>query len=273
MDLAASTITHVEKVPASPTPRPAYLIQSADHALRLLRLVVERKALRVAEAASVLGVAPSTAHRLLGTLRHEGFVVQDRRGAAYVPGPTLNELAMTTLRGADIRLTARPIIERLAEELQETVSLLVLEMNKVRFIDSIEGPRSVRVTNRLGVVMPAHCTSGGKAMLALLPGDELVRRYPSSVLEVLSDRSIATSEALEHELVDVRRRGYGVNLQEGDSGIGGIGACIRDGAGGPLAAIAVACPTSRLHSMKAAGALAGPVLGAVAAVERFLGTA
>ncbi|HUZ19157.1 MAG TPA: IclR family transcriptional regulator [Acidimicrobiales bacterium] len=254
------------------TTEPAYLIRSADHVLKLLRLVAERGALRVAEAAAILGVAPSTAHRLLGTLRHEGFVVQDRRGAAYLPGPGLSELAMSTFRGIDIRLTARPVLERLVERLQETVSLLVLEDNRVRFIDSIEGPRSVRVTSRLGVVMPAHCTSGGKSMLAALSPEELTRRYPHHRLEVLSSHSISTWERLEADLTEVRIRRYGLNFEEGDAGIGGIGACVHDPSGGPLAAIAIACPISRFRNSKDASAIAPPLLEAVETIERFLRT-
>lgn len=259
-----------------PTPRngikPAYLIQSADHVLKLLRLVVDQRTLRVAEAAAILGVAPSTAHRLLGTLRHEGYVVQERPGTAYLPGPALNDLAMAAFRGVDLRLTARPALERLVADLQETTSLLVLEGNRVRFIDSVEGPRSVRVSSRLGVVLPAHCTSGGKAMLAALSGEELRRRYETTPLEIISERSIATRERLEAELDKVRSRGYGVNFQEGDAGIGGIGACIHDGAGGPLAALVIACPISRLHTLEEAAVLAPALREAVGTVERFLGT-
>ncbi len=252
--------------------RPAYLIQSADHVLRLLRMVVEQRALRVAEAAAVLGVAPSTAHRLLGTLRYQGFVVQERPGTAYLPGPALNDLAMATFRGVDLRLTARPVLERLVANLQETTSLLVLEGNRVRFIDSVEGTRSVGVSSRLGVVLPAHCTSGGKAMLASLSREELLRRYETKELETISERSISTWERLEAELAEVRGRGYGVNFQEGDAGIGGIGACIRDGAGMPLGAIAIACPISRLHTLKEAALVAPALREAVDTVERFLGT-
>jgi IclR family transcriptional regulator, acetate operon repressor len=48
---------------------------SVDNALRLLELIGDRQALRVAEAAELLGVARSTAHRLLTALRRRGFVM------------------------------------------------------------------------------------------------------------------------------------------------------------------------------------------------------
>src|SRR4051794_12188481 len=156
---------------------PGERASSVDNALRLLQLIGERKVIRVAEAAETLGVARSTAHRLLGALRRRGFVLQDKPNGAYRPGPVLNEIGLAAIGRIDIRLVARPVLEELSEQSQETVSLSLLEGGNVRFVDGVESPRSVRVGNRTGLVLPAHCTAAGKAILAALPRIELVRRY------------------------------------------------------------------------------------------------
>jgi IclR family transcriptional regulator, acetate operon repressor len=72
-----------------PAPPPAYLVDAADKALQLVLLLQGTEAVSVSEAAAHLGVARSTAHRLLTTLRHRGFAVQsdDRR---YRAGPALH---------------------------------------------------------------------------------------------------------------------------------------------------------------------------------------
>jgi DNA-binding IclR family transcriptional regulator len=85
--------------------------------------------------------------------------------------------------------------------------VIILEGTKVRFADSLEGQRhSVRVTTRAGRAMPAHCTSGGKVMLACLPEDELERRYPGRVLDRPSERCIPEWAELVKELNGIRRR-------------------------------------------------------------------
>src|SRR3954447_20018320 len=150
---------------------------SVDNALVLLQLIGDRQALRVAEAAELLGVARSTAHRLLGALRRRGFVLQDKPNGAYRPGPVLNEIGLAAIGRIDLRVVARPVLEELSEQTQETVSLSLLEGRNVRFVDGVESPRSVRVGNRTGLVLPAHCTAAGKAILAALPEIELIRRY------------------------------------------------------------------------------------------------
>jgi DNA-binding IclR family transcriptional regulator len=232
-----------------------YLLKSVDNALRLVRLLAEGQPVRLGEVAAYLGVAPSTAHRLLGSLRHRGFVVQDRRDL-YRPGPALREIAMAATAGADIRQVARPALERLRDTVRETVSLLVLEGTNVLFIDSIEGPQSVRVGSRLGMVFPARLTSAGKALLAALPEADVARLYPAG-------------SPIWQELDQVRRAGFGTNFEEREVGVSAIAACIRDPAGSPLAAVAVAAPASRLSSMAQGEALVRPLRGAVASIERL----
>src|SRR5918997_4538947 len=98
---------------------------SVDNALWLLQLVGEHRALRVAEAADLLGVARSTAHRLLTALRRRGFVTQDRPNGAYRPGPALYEIGLSAVSRIDIRLVARPVLEQIQDMTQETASLAV----------------------------------------------------------------------------------------------------------------------------------------------------
>lgn len=245
-------------------------LSSVDNALRLLQLIGERRVLRVAEAAEDLGVARSTAHRLLSALRVRGFVMQDKPNGVYRPGSALNEIGLAAIGRIDIRRVARPIIERLREETQETVSLLLLEGQNVRFMDCVESPRSVRVGSRTGLMMPAHCTAGGKAILAALPRTELLRRYPDGTLESRTESSIQTWEQLEAELATVREIGYAVNIEEGENGISAVGTAVRDLIGAPLAALAIAIPASRMPTAEGAAQFAPALDQAQATVTELL---
>lgn len=237
-------------------------MQSADNALQLLRALVERGSLRVTEAAELLGVVPSTAHRLLGTLCYRGFAVHERQGGTYLPGPAVSAITVFGNDPIGLRTRCRPVLERLRERTKESVSLLVLEGAEVHFVDSIEGPQSLRVASRLGMSLPAHCTSGGKALLALLGREELHERYPSSRLVGRSANSIRTRKLLETELAEVRVRGYATNFEEGDAGIGGVGVAVADAHGRPLVSLAVAAPISRLGTPRDAAVAVEPVKAA-----------
>lgn len=221
-------------------------MSSVDNALRLLQLIQQRRVLRVADAALELGVARSTAHRLLAALRCRGFVAQDKPNGVYRPGWLLSEMGFAAIGQLDIRQVARPVLEELREQTQETVSLLVLEGHNVRFVDCVESPRSVRVGSRTGLVLPAHCTSGGKAILATLPASELRRRYADGQIESRTEASIVTWQVLEKQLESIREAGYATNVGESEGGISAVGVALQDPIGAPLAAIALAIPTSRM---------------------------
>ncbi|HZV50647.1 MAG TPA: IclR family transcriptional regulator [Candidatus Dormibacteraeota bacterium] len=221
-------------------------LSSVGHAVRTLLLLRERQTVRVSEVAEALGVARSTAHRVLSTLCHYGFVVQARNRGAYRPGPQLVEVGLAALRGVDVRRVARPHLEALSAELRETVSLIIVQGDRSWFLDSVESMEPLRVTTRTGQAKPAHCTSGGKVLLAELGRESLRRLYPRERLPTVTARSIASRTELEAELEAVRERGYATNFEESEIGLSGVGVLIRDPEGRPLAAVAVAAPSSRL---------------------------
>ncbi|MEO3872865.1 IclR family transcriptional regulator [Nonomuraea sp. B12E4] len=220
-------------------------LSSVENALRILLLLSDRPSLRVADAATELGIARSTAHRLLTTLREYQFAAQDKANAAYRIGPVLTRIGLTANRRMDVRSAAGPALERLREQTGETISLSVLEGRDVRFVDCLEGTRSVRVGDRTGLVLPASSTAGGKAILAALPEEDLERRFPDDGLPTLTPSAPATREQLRAELVGVRRDRFALNSEESESGISAVAAAVCDPSGAPLGAIAIVVPASR----------------------------
>jgi DNA-binding IclR family transcriptional regulator len=249
---------------------PAGGLTSVDNALWLLQLVGERQALRVAEAADLLGVARSTAHRLLSALRRRGFVLQDRPNGAYRPGPALHAVGLAAISRIDIRRSARPVLEELQEETRETASLAVLEGTDIRFVDAVESTRSVRVGNRTGMVRLAHTSAVGKAILAELPPAELRRRYPDEELDTRTPAAVHSREALFAELAEIRRTGYALNWEESVEGVSAVAVALRDPTGAPVASLAIAAPSSRMRSVDAVRAFAPLLTAAARRVEEAL---
>ena len=85
--------------------------------------------MRVADASRTLGVAPSTAHRLISMLQYHGFVEQDPRSKVYRAGAALAQIGLAVVRAMDVRAIARPVMERLNSDLGETIHLAVLDRN------------------------------------------------------------------------------------------------------------------------------------------------
>ncbi len=226
---------------------PQYPIESVDNALRVLVLLGERPQLRLTDVSDYLGVASSTAHRLLSMLAYRGLVRQNSGSRSYGPGPSLDQLAFGLLRRLDVRARARPVLEKLNADLQETVHLGRLEGCDVHFIDSIESTRALRVVNRLGRSMPAHCTSTGKALLATLSEDELLAVYPEEHLPKLTAHSIGSRTELIAALTEIRRRGFATSQEESEEGVKSLAVALR-AMRSPRLALCASVPVSRMNA-------------------------
>ena len=230
---------------------PKYQIGSVENALRLLLLYRERRLIRVTDAAEALGVGRSTAHRLLATLQQHGFVEQDPETRAYRAGSALAEIGLATIREDGLGEHMRPYMVRLRDEVNETIQLVVLRGANCLFIETVESTRPLRTASRVGVVVPAHCLSGGKALLAQLPLERLHRLYPSEEIPAATPHSIASRDELEAHLEVIRAHGYATNFGESEEEIGSIGVAVCGEQGRPRAGLAVSGPLSRVNEKRA----------------------
>ena len=219
--------------------------QAARRALSLAAELRRRRVLRVSDAAAELGVARSTAHRLLSALVSQGFAVQDGR-RAYRPGPFLTGAGAAP---PALGWAAHPLLVECGEAFGETVSLMVLEGNAVKFTDCAEGLRPLRVGSRVGMLLPAHVTAGGKVLLADLPRERVVALYPRGAAASTGahTHTAMSLPALLRELGTTRRRGYGLNIDESEHGISAVAVPVRDEDSATSAALAVAMPSARFE--------------------------
>jgi DNA-binding IclR family transcriptional regulator len=234
-------------------------VQSLERAFDLLEALSAGGELGVTELANRTGLVPSTAHRLLHTLAKRGYVSQSRESGRYLLGYKVVEVASGLERRLErLRVVARPHLERIQRATGETVNLVVLDADRVVYVDQVEGSRSVRMFTTVGTSVPAHTTGSGKAMLAAGPPEAAAALYGDrQPLERLTAHTLVTLEALEDDFVRIRRRGYAIDNEEHEEGVGCVASAVLDHGGRPCAAISVSGPSSRvLHGNTAAlGAL------------------
>lgn len=225
---------------------PSYPIASVDHALRLIQLLRDAGPVRVAEAAAELGVAPSTAHRVLAMLVYRDFAIQDE-ARRYHPGPAIGQAPLVQEWTQQLRALARPLLEELTREAEETSNLMIRVGARVRFLMTIEAEQQQHVGDRQGIILPALYTAGGRALLAELP--------PSSIEQLVTGpRASRSGDALtagerrrlRAELASVHQLGYARNVDDSEYGLSAVGAVVRDASGTAVAAIALA-----MHSVRA----------------------
>lgn len=228
-------------------PEPHYPIESVDNSLKILLLLRDKKELRQRDVAEYLGVAGSTAHRLLAMLQYRGFLRRDPGRKAYRPGAMLTLVAYSVLGEFDPQEVLRPALEALHGDLLETVHLGALEGATVRFIDAIESPHPVRVASRLGQSRPASSTATGKALLAQLSHSDLHRLYKNNAEGGSAPDGSSTFQAeLEQELEMVRHHGFAMSEEANEDGVSSIAIAIPKGNYPLSLAMNVSLPVSRM---------------------------
>jgi DNA-binding IclR family transcriptional regulator len=144
-------------------------LKSVGSALDVLECFAVDGELGVSDIARRLGVAKSTAHRLLQTLVSRGFVEQDQTSGNYRLGIHLYELGQLALGRNELRHAALPTLRQVAKATGLTVNFSVPEGADVVFVERIENHDGVRILGHFGRRLPSHCTSSGKVLAAFNP--------------------------------------------------------------------------------------------------------
>lgn len=144
-------------------------LRSVAAALDLLECFATNEQLGVSDIARRLGIAKSTAHRLLSTLRSRGFIEQDPESGRYHLGLHLFELGHLAQIRNPLRIAGRPICLDLNRRTGLTVNLSLVDGADVVFIERMDSSESGRNLNEWGRRLPAHVASSGKAIAAWNP--------------------------------------------------------------------------------------------------------
>jgi DNA-binding IclR family transcriptional regulator len=190
------------------------------------------------------GLHPSTAFRILASLVEHGFVERTDRGS-YQLGVKLMQLGGRVSASVDIRKVALPLMEKLRDSLGETVNLTVREGDEVVYIERTLAKRMIRVEQVIGSRAPLHVTAVGKLMLGV-QGEAACRSYAKrSKLPAYTINTHTKIADLMHDCIAATKRGYALDNEEAELGVGCIGTLIHDVSGHVVAGLSVSAPIER----------------------------
>lgn len=229
--------------------RERYQINSIIRAGNILKCLAKGKGTyKISELAALLKLDRSTTYRLLLSLEKCQLVEKNQRTGEYSLGVGTLELGSAYLNKIDLIQIARPIMARLAQEVQETVHLAILSDTETLYIDKVDSPRSLGVMSKVGQRSPLHCTALGKALLAFQNSEEQARIIKKIELKPFTGRTITSKKALKKELQGVRIKGYALDRREIEDDVECIAAPIRDHLGNAVAAISISGPQKKINT-------------------------
>lgn len=208
-------------------------------------MLTDTESVRVIDVAMGLDVSKATAHRILQTLAARNFLARDSLTRRYSLGSAVRKISQVAVKRFFIEDVIHPHLEQLASKTGETIHFLRLERSSVRFIDGVEGHHDLRIVRRIGAILPAHSTSSGKVILAFSDRQRVRRLYKEGLSSVTKD-TITDPVAFEMELNLTKERGYGLNLQENETGLSAISVPVFGTRNIIEGALTISIPASRL---------------------------
>lgn len=215
--------------PDNSSPKSRYNIEALARGLDILSLFsAEHPSLSLSQIVELLQLNKSTVYRVLSTLESMGYLEQDPITGQYRPGLKVLQLGYTAIHTLELRQIAHPYLEKLSQELMETVSLAVLDGFRTIYVDRIRNQSIVGVVLGVGSSLSAHCTALGKVLLADLPAKDINQLLASNELNAYTPKTLRTRKSLLAVLEEIRQQGYAVDDEELASGLRAVAAPIRD---------------------------------------------
>jgi IclR family pca regulon transcriptional regulator len=240
----------------TPTPHPFEdspdYIQSLARGLDVLRAFdQEHISMTLSEVAEITGLARAVARRCLLTLEHLGYVMS--RGRKFSLTPKVLDLGFAYLSSLNLTEVAMPFMEQLAQRLQESCSMSVLDGQDIVYVARVPVRRVMAITLGVGARLPAFAASMGRVLVAGMPEEERKAWIAKVHFRALTPTTLTSKHALEAELVRVKAQGYALVQQELEPGLCSIAVPIRDRNQRPVAALNVGMqvrPGIKDHALK-----------------------
>lgn len=221
-------------------------MKSVKKAIEVLEALAKREnGVGITQLSRELNLPKSTIHQILSALKSVRFVEQNSEDKKYHLGLRIFELGTIVQSQLQLRKIAHPYLYNLSRKTNETTYLVVLENDRIVYIECVESTARLRSRPVFGERVPLHCTSLGKAIMAFLPEEKINKIIYEDGLERFTDNTITDPQILKRELKEIRKRGYAIDNAEHEEGIRCVGAPIRNHRKEVSAAISVSGPSQR----------------------------
>jgi IclR family KDG regulon transcriptional repressor len=222
-------------------------VQSLGRAFSILEEVARhREGIGLAELSKLVGLHNSTTFHLAKTMVSLGYMRQERDSKRYRVGRPLFALAASALDEIEMVNLATPVLEDLSRETGESGHFAVRMGDSVVVIARTSGPGAFQLTDRVGVVRPAHCTALGKIILASLRPDQLKRFLERVELKPSTPKSITEPSVLLREIAEVRRTAIAIDDGEFNAEVRCIAVPVYNFTGDVIGALGISGPIWRM---------------------------
>ncbi len=196
--------------------------------------------LSLSEIAARAGIGRSAAQRIVHTLRKLGYMRAAPGGRGFLPDLGILDHTYNYLRLNTLIRSASPVLLELRRNVRERVDLSIFHDQRMVYAARMQSRRETYFATLVGHSVPTVCTSGGWAVMALLPDDEVDDLLARADLRSHTPRTLTDPDAIRAQVALAREQGYALALEQILMGEVALGVAIPDAEGRPVAAIHIA---------------------------------
>ena len=204
-----------------------YLATTVLKTIDILNLLGDRN-MTASEICVALGQNKSTIHRLLYTLEYAGLIEKTSDMRSYRLGIKLVQMCSLRINDIELMTEAKPYLNDLVKDIQQTVHLAILKDNHAVFLDKIDVMNTIRMYSAIGRSIPLHCSAIGKALLLDKPDSEILDILNKVGMEKFTSDTLTSPNALLEQLHVARQNGFTVDNFEHEEHVCCIAAPIYD---------------------------------------------
>lgn len=247
-------------------------VQSVWRALDLLEVFPKYGPdLGLTKIASLLKLNKATAYRLLATLEERGYVERAPESRKYRLGVRAFELGLYFQSQLEVRRLALPSMQDMVAQTGEAAFLCIREGDEAVCIERVEAEHQVNIFSlRVGGRQPLHCGAAPRALLSGMDDDQIAAFSARTGLPASTPDTITTLENLLKDVIQTRKRGFVVSMNDVVAGIAAVGAPVYDHSGSVVASISLSGLSIRYDSQRI-NELAGIVISMAKRISRQLG--
>ncbi|NIK25529.1 IclR family transcriptional regulator [Paenibacillus lupini] len=178
------------------------------------------------EISRELDMPVQSVHRILASLSEHGFVSQNNKTKKYKLGLSIMKYGFLMWDSLRFRSIARPFMEELSRQTKETVYLASRENTEGVYIDNIDSPQLLKISEPIGLRLPLVIGASNRVILAYMAPSARESILNQIEWEVLPSLRPLTREYIGNDLEQIRKRGYAITSGEATEGTTGIAAPI-----------------------------------------------
>lgn len=222
-------------------------VQSVDRAMSLLEVLsAEDHGQRLTDLARSTGLSLTTVHRLLTTLEQRHFVQFSLGDNLWHVGRQAYSVGSAFVRDRQFVASALPFLRRLRDLTRETANLGVVDNGEIIVVNQIASREITRAISRVGGRTPMSASGMGKAILSCYSREEVTAVVERTGMRKVTNRTLTSREALDHELERARDNGFSIDDEEFLPGLRCVAAPVYDSQQEVVCAISVSGLPSRL---------------------------